>query len=163
VLEDMKTMGVSRKKLKDILDSRLRNKSEVRLLTKGDFKVPAFNEETFEDQIKRLKLEDPIQAAKVSSEIRQALRAMDRLRKRLRRIDLNDTRDFLDGKINSILFPTISRLRGDESPSGIAEVQTAELPVPQGLDTPVNTNIINQSIGNVQNDLLRQIELQKLI
>ena len=163
VLEDMKTMGVSRKKLKDILDSRLRNKSEVRLLTKGDFKVPAFNEETFEDQIKRLKLEDPIQAAKVSSEIRQALRAMDRLRKRLRRIDLNDTRDFLDGKINSILFPTISRLRGDESPSGIAEVQTAELPVPQGLDTPVDTNIINQSIGNVQNDLLRQIELQKLI
>ena len=163
VLEDMKTMGVSRKKLKDILDSRLRNKSEVRLLTKGDFKVPAFNEKTFEDQIKRLKLEDPIQAAKVSSEIRQALRAMDRLRKRLRRIDLDDTRDFLDGKINSILFPTISRLRGDESPSGIAEVQTAELPVPQGLDTPVNTNIINQSIGNVQNDLLRQIELQKLI
>ena len=39
----------------------------------------------------------------------------------------------------------------------------SELPVPQGLDTPVNTNIINQSIGNVQNDLLRQIELQKLI
>lgn len=163
VLEDMKTMGVSRKKLKDILDSRLRNKSEVRLLTKGDFKVPAFNEETFEDQIKRLKLEDPIQAAKVSSEIRQALRAMDRLRKRLRRVDLNDTRDFLDGKINSILFPTISRLRGDETPSGVATVQTAELPVPQGLDTPVNTNIINQNIGNVQNDILRQIELQKLI
>jgi len=163
VLEDMKTMGVSRKKLKDILDSRLRNKSEVRLLTKGDFKVPAFNEETFEDQIKRLKLEDPIQAAKVSSEIRQALRAMDRLRKRLRRIDLDDTRDFLDGKINSILFPTISRLRGDDTPSGIAEVQTAKLPVPQGLDTPINTSIVNQSIGNVQNDLLRQIELQKLI
>jgi len=163
VLEDMKTMGVSRKKLKDILDSRLRNKSEVRLLTKGDFKVPAFNEKTFEDQIKRLKLEDPIQAAKVSSEIRQALRAMDRLRKRLRRVDLNDTRDFLDGKINSILFPTISRLRGDETPSGVATVQTAELPVPQGLNTPVNTNIINQNIGNVQNDILRQIELQKLI
>ena len=37
VLEDMKTMGVSRKKLKDILDSRLRNKSEVRLLTKWRF------------------------------------------------------------------------------------------------------------------------------
>ena len=163
VLEDMKTMGVSRRKIKDILDSRLRNKSEVKQLTRGDFKVPAFSEKTFEDQIKRLRLEDPIQAAKVSSEVRQALRAMERLRKRLRRVDLDDTRDFLDGKINSILFPTISRLRGDEIPSGIAEVQTAELPVPQGLDTPVNTNIINQSIGNVQNDLLRQIELQKLI
>mgnify|MGYP003116705766 FL=1 len=162
VLEDMKTMGVSRRKLKNILDSRLRNKSEVRQLTKGDFKVPAFNEETFEDQIKRLKLEDPIQAAKVSSEVRQALRAMERLRKRLRRIDLDDTRDFLDGKINSILFPTISRLRGDEPVTSTQETQKAELPVPIGLDTPINTNIINQSIGNVQNDLLRQIELQKL-
>ena len=162
VLEDMKTMGVSRRKLKNILDSRLRNKSEVRQLTKGDFKVPAFNEETFEDQIKRLKLEDPIQAAKVSSEVRQALRAMERLRKRLRRIDLDDTRDFLDGKINSILFPTISRLRGDEPVTSTQATQKAELPVPIGLDTPINTNIINQSIGNVQNDLLRQIELQKL-
>ena len=112
--------------------------------------------------IKRLKLEDPIQAAKVSSEIRQALRAMERLRKRLRRIDLDDTRDFLDGKINSILFPTISRLRGDEPVTSTQETQKAELPVPIGLDTPINTNIINQSIGNVQNDLLRQIELQKL-
>ena len=162
VLEDMKTMGVSRRKLKNILDSRLRNKSEVRQLTKGDFKVPAFNEETFEDQIKRLKLEDPIQAAKVSSEVRQALRAMERLRKRLRRIDLDDTRDFLDGKINSILFPTISRLRGDEPVTSTQTTQKAELPVPIGLNTPINTNIINQSIGNVQNDLLRQIELQKL-
>ena len=28
-----------------------------------NFKVPAFNEETFEELISRLKLEDPIQAA----------------------------------------------------------------------------------------------------
>ena len=88
---------------------------------------------------------------------------MNRLRDRLDRVDLDDSREETDAKINSILFPTISRLRGDETPSGIATVQKVELPIPQGLNTPVNTNIINQSIGNVQNDLLRQIELQKLI
>lgn len=163
VLQDMKTMGVSSRKVEDILESRLRNKSEVEQLIDGDFKIPAFNEKTFEDQMKRLRIEDPIQAAKVASEVRQALRAMDRLRDRIDRFDLDDNRDEIDARINVVLFPTISRLRGDEAPSGIATVQTAELPVPQGLDTPVNTNVINQSIGNVQNDLLRQIELQKLI
>ena len=163
VLQDMKTMGVSSRKVEDILEKRLRNKSEVEQLIDGEFKVPGFSEETFDDLVDRLKIEDPIQAAKVASEIRQSVRAMERLRRRLRRVDLDDSREEVDNKINSILFPTISRFRGDESPSGIATVQAVELPVPQGLDTPVNTNIINQSIGNVQNDLLRQIELQKLI
>ena len=163
VLQDMKTMGVSSRKVEDILEKRLRNKSEVSQLIEGDFKVPGFSEETFEDLVNRLRIEDPIQAAKVGSEIRQTIRVMNRLRDRLDRVDLDDSREEIDAKINSILFPTISRLRGDETPSGIATVQKVELPVPQGLNTPVNTNIINQSIGNVQNDLLRQIELQKLI
>jgi len=163
VLKDMKTMGVSSRKVEDILEKRLRNKSEVEQLIDGEFKVPGFSEETFDDLVDRLKIEDPIQAAKIASEIRQSVRAMERLRRRLRRVDLDDSREEVDNKINSILFPTISRFRGDESPSGIATVQAVELPVPQGLDTPVNTNIINQSIGNIQNDLLRQIELQKLI
>jgi len=163
VLQDMKTMGVSSRKVEDILEKRLRNKSEVEQLIDGEFKVPGFSEETFDDLIDRLKIEDPIQAAKVASEIRQSVRAMERLRRRLRRVDLDDSREEVDNKINSILFPTISRFRGDESPSGIATVQAVELPIPQGLDTPINTSIVNQSIGNVQNDLLRQIELQKLI
>jgi hypothetical protein len=162
VLQDMKTMGVSSRKVEDILESRLRNKSEVEQLVDGDFKVPSFNEKTFEDQIKRLRIEDPVQAAKVAAEIRQALRAMDRLRDRIDRFDLDDNRDEIDSRINAVLFPTISRLRGDESPSGIATVQTAELPLPQGLATPINTSIINQNIGNVQNDILKQIELRKL-
>ena len=162
VLQDMKTMGVSSRKVEDILEKRLRNKSEVEQLIDGEFKVPGFSEETFDDLVDRLKIEDPIQAAKVASEIRQSVRAMERLRRRLRRVDLDDSREEVDNKINSILFPTISRFRGDESPSGIATVQAVELPVPIGLDTPINTSIVNQSIGNVQNDLLRQIELQKL-
>ena len=163
VLKDMKTMGVSSRKVEDILEKRLRNKSEVAQLIDGDFKVPGFSEETFDDLVNRLRIEDPIQAAKVASEIRQSVRAMERLRTRLRRIDLDDSREEIDQKINSILFPTISRFRGEEPLINTQTTQTVELPVPQGLDTPVNTGIVNQSIGNVQNDLLRQIELQKLI
>ena len=65
------------------------------------------SEETFDDLVDRLKIEDPIQAAKVASEIRQSVRAMERLRRRLRRVDLDDSREEVDNKINSILFPTI--------------------------------------------------------
>ena len=162
VLQDMKTMGVSSRKVEDILEKRLRNKSEVEQLIDGEFKVPGFSEETFDDLVDRLKIEDPIQAAKVASEIRQSVRAMERLRRRLRRVDLDDSREAVDNKINSILFPTISRFRGEDPVTSTQTTQKAELPVPIGLDTPINTNIINQSIGNVQNDLLRQIELQKL-
>jgi hypothetical protein len=162
VLQDMKTMGVSSRKVEDILEKRLRNKSEVEQLIDGEFKVPGFSEETFDDLVDRLKIEDPIQAAKVASEIRQSVRAMERLRRRLRRVDLDDSREEVDNKINSILFPTISRFRGEDPVTSTQTTQKVELPVPIGLDTPINTNIINQSIGNVQNDLLRQIELQKL-
>ena len=158
----MKTMGVSSRKVEDILEKRLRNKSEVEQLIDGEFKVPGFSEETFDDLVDRLKIEDPIQAAKVASEISQSVRAMERLRRRLRRVDLDDSREEVDNKINSILFPTISRFRGEDPVTSTQTTQKAELPVPIGLDTPINTNIINQSIGNVQNDLLRQIELQKL-
>jgi len=162
VLQDMKTMGVSSRKVEDILEKRLRNKSEVEQLIDGEFKVPGFSEETFDDLVDRLKIEDPIQAAKVASEIRQSVRAMERLRRRLRRVDLDDSREEVDSKINSILFPTISRFRGEDPITNTQTTQKAELPVPMGLDTPINTSIVNQSIGNVQNDLLRQIELQKL-
>ena len=50
-----------------------------------------------------------------------------------------------------------------ETTEAIGIEQIAELPVPQGLDTPVDTNIINQSIGNVQNNILREIERLKLV
>ena len=164
VLKDMETMGVSSRKLEEILENRLRNKSEVEQLIDGEFKIPGFNEKTFEDQIDRLRIEDPIQAAKIASEVRQAIRAMNRLRRRLRRVDLDDNREEIDGKINEILFPTISRFRGDEPTSGIATIQSAELPAPIQIGTPINASLVNQTVGGnlLGNDILRQIELAKL-
>ena len=40
----------------------------------------------------------------------------------------------------------------------------AELPVPEGLNTPINTSLLNQTVGGnlLGNDILRQIELLKL-
>ena len=164
-LKDMKTMGVSSKKVEDILEKRLRNKSEVKELIDGDFKVPGFSEETFEDLVDRLKIEDPIQAAKVASEVRTAIRTMNRLRKRIKRIDLDDSREDVDSRINEILFPTVSRLRETPVNTGVRQVaQTVELPAPAQIGTPINTSLVGQTIGGnlLGSDILKQIELLKL-
>jgi hypothetical protein len=71
---------------------------------------------------------------------------MDRLRRRLRRVDLDDNREEIDGKINEILFPTISRFRGDEPTSGIATIQPAELPADQRAAIQPSGNVIAQTI-----------------
>ena len=145
-LDDMKLMGVSRFKLNDILESRL-TKSEVKNFQRNNFKVPAFNEKTFEELISRLKLEDPIESEKISFEIKQAIRGMERLRRRLRRIKLDDTRESLDRRINEILFPRISSLREsrDEFVPTISEPKV-DLPVSVGIGTSTSPQIVAQTI-----------------
>ena len=126
-LADMETMGVSSFTIKDLLEKRL-TRSEIKNLLNGEFKVPGFSEETFEDNINKLNLEDPIQAAKLSSEIRSAIFSMDNLRKSLKFTNFRESRDELDKKINRILYPTIKLFR--EEPVGIETVEPkAELPL----------------------------------
>jgi hypothetical protein len=147
VLEDMETMGVSSRKLEEILENRLRNKSEVEQLIDGEFKVPGFSEETFEDQIDRLRIEDPVQAAKISFEINQAIRSMNNVRDRLDIFDLDNSRDELDSKINEILFPTISLSRIlEDAPTATVVEPKAELPTDQRAAIQPSGNVIAQTI-----------------
>ena len=165
VLQDMKTMGVSSSKVEDILEKRLRNKSEVEQLIDGEFKVPGFSEETFEDLVERLRLEDPVQAAQISFQINQAIRAMNNVRDRLDIFNLDKSREDLDSKINEILFPSVTISRALEDNRGVAEVEPkAELPVPVQIGTPINTSLVGQTIGGnlLGSDILKQIELLKL-
>ena len=165
VLQDMKTMGVSSSKVEDILEKRLRNKSEVEQLIDGEFKVPGFSEETFEDLVERLRLEDPVQAAQISFQINQAIRAMNNVRDRLDIFNLDKSREDLDSKINEILFPSVTISRALEDNRGVAEVEPkAELPVPVQIGTPINASLASQTIGGnlLGSDILKQIELLKL-
>jgi hypothetical protein len=143
-LADMETMGVSSFTIKDLLEKRL-TRSEIKNLLNGEFKVPGFSEETFEDNINKLNLEDPIQAAKLSSEIRSAIFSMDNLRKSLKFTNFRESRDELDKKINRILYPTVKLFR--EEPVGIETVEPkAELPADPNLTTQPSSQVIAQTV-----------------
>ena len=145
VLEDMETMGISKFKLEDILDDRL-TKSEVRNFEDKTFKVPGFSETAFEALIGRLKLEDPLEAARISSEIRSAIISMDILRDRLSLIKLSTSREDLEKRINTILFPKIERFRElRETPPSVSEPK-AELPTDQRAAIQPSSNVIAQTI-----------------
>ena len=147
VLQDMKTMGVSSSKVEEILEKRLRNKSEVEQLIDGEFKVPGFSEETFEELIGRLRIEDPVQAAQISFQINQAIRAMNNVRDRLDIFDLDNSRDELDSKINEILFPTVSLSRIlEDAPTATAVEPKAELPADQRAAIQPSGSVIAQTI-----------------
>jgi len=145
VLEDMETMGISKFKLEDILDDRL-TKSEVRNFEDKTFKVPGFSETAFEALIGRLRLEDPLEAARISSEIRSAIISMDILRDRLSFIKLSTSREDLEKRINRILFPKIERFRElRETPPSVSEPK-AELPADQRAAIQPSGNVIAQTI-----------------
>ena len=147
VLQDMKTMGVSSSKVEEILEKRLRNKSEVEQLIDGEFKVPGFSEETFEELVGRLRIEDPVQAAQISFQINQAIRAMNNVRDRLDIFDLDNSRDELDSKINEILFPTVSLSRIlEDAPTATAVEPKAELPADQRAAIQPSGSVIAQTI-----------------
>ena len=143
-LDDMRTMGVSRFKLEEILGDRL-TKSEIRNFEDRTFKVPGFSEETFEKLIDRLRLEDPVQAAKIASEIRSSILTMDILRDRLGFIKLNTSRDDLDKKINRILFPKIEIFRSREDTPAVEEEPKVELPADPNLANAPSSQIIAQT------------------
>ena len=84
-------------------------KSEVDKLVNGEFKVPSFSEKTFREQLRRLEIEDPIQAAKVELEIDQALESMREVTSDLRGTSLEDTRESVDRAINLTLFPFFAK------------------------------------------------------
>ena len=145
VLEDMETMGISKFKLEDILDDRL-TKSEVRNFEDKTFKVPGFSETAFEALIGRLRLEDPLEAARISSEIRSAIISMDILRDRLSLVKLSTSREDLEKRINTILFPKIERFRElRETPPSVSEPK-AELPADPKLTTQPSSQVLAQTV-----------------
>jgi hypothetical protein len=161
VIKDMEAMGADVDDIEEKIGKRLKNKKRLSALMNGEYRAPSISEARIEGLFDRLYEENPTEAARVEDEFDTAVEIFEDLRFDLEAIELGEGIDTFREFINFTLNPPSGP--ATETTEAIGIEQIAELPVPQGLDTPVNTNIINQSIGNVQNDLLRQIELQKLI
>ena len=90
----------------------------------------------------------------VTKEILEGIELFDEINEELDDVFTDPT---LDIRELPTTFAAVNR--DDTVPAAVAD-----LPIPQGLDTPVNTSLLNQTVGGnlLGNDILRQIELLKL-
>ena len=150
-LKNAETLGVSKTKLRRILEERL-TQTESKLLLKGIFKPPSYSENAFKSIEKRLKKEDPFAGIRIGNENDTVMDIYSDLRKDLRKYKLGGSTDSLNDIIDSILSPDVEEVRDLRSdlaaPTGtlITEKQ-AVLPVSPALTTPVNNTIVNNQMA----------------
>ena len=167
-LENAKTLGISKNKLKKILEDRL-TKTEAKLLLKGEFKPPSYSENAFKAIEKRLKKEDPLEGIKKANENDTVMEIYDDLKKDLKKYKLGGSTDNLNLTIDFILSPDVEEVRNLRSdlaaPTGTLITETkAVLPVDVNKDVPVNPSLFagNVNIGTQYNLLTNDQKFDKL-
>ena len=150
-LKNAETLGVSKLKLRKILEERL-TKTESKLLLKGIFKPPSYSENAFKSIEKRLKKEDPFAGIRIGNENDLVMDIYSDLRKDLKKYKLGGSTDTLNDAIDSILSPDVEEVRDLRSdlaaPTGTLITETqAVLPVSPALTTPVNNTIVNNQMA----------------
>ena len=146
-LNNAKTLGISKVKLKRILEDRL-TQTETKLLLKGVFKPPTFSESAFDAISKRLRKEDPFKAIEVKNQNDLVMDIYEDLRKDLKRFKLGQSLDFLNFTIEDILSPGVERTRDLsldlKTPTGtLFETDTqAVLPVDPNKDAVISNQVV---------------------
>ncbi len=151
-LKNAETLGVSKLKLRKILEERL-TKTESKLLLKGIFKPPSYSENAFKAIEKRLKKEDPFAGIRIGNENDLVMDIYSDLRKDLKKYKLGGSTDTLNDAIDSILSPDVEEVRDLRSdlaaPTGTLVTETqAVLPVDPRKDTAINKQIASASVPN---------------
>jgi len=167
-LKNAETLGVSKSKLKKILEERL-TKTESKLLLKGIFKAPSYSENAFKSIEKRLKKEDVFEGIRIGNENDTVMEIYDDLKKDLKKYKLGGSTDLLNDAIDSLLSPGVEEVRDLRSdlapPTGnlIAETK-AVLPVDQNKNVPVDANLFanNINVGTQFNLLTNDQKFDKL-
>ena len=151
-LKNAETLGVSKLKLRKILEERL-TKTESKLLLKGIFKPPSYSENAFKSIEKRLKKEDPFAGIRIGNENDLVMDIYSDLRKDLKKYKLGGSTDTLNDAIDSILSPDVEEVRDLRSdlaaPTGTLITETqAVLPVDPRKDNAINKQIVSASVPN---------------
>jgi hypothetical protein len=167
-IENAKTLGISKNKLKKILEERL-TKTEAKLLLKGIFKPPSYSENAFKAIEKRLKKEDPLEGIRKANENETVMEVYDDLKKDLKKYKLGGSTDNLNLTIDYILSPDVEEVRNLKSdlapPTGTLITETkAVLPVDVNKNVPVNANLFanNINVGTQFNLLPNAVKFDKL-
>jgi hypothetical protein len=151
-LKNAETLGVSKTKLKKILEERL-TQTESKLLLKGIFKPPSYSENAFKSIEKRLKKEDPFAGIRIGNENDLVMDIYSDLRKDLKKYKLGGSTDTLNDVIDSILSPDVEEVRDLRSdlaaPTGTLITETqAVLPVDPRKDTAINNQVVSAAVPN---------------
>jgi len=154
-LKNAETLGVSKLKLRKILEERL-TKTESKLLLKGIFKPPSYSENAFKSIEKRLKKEDPFAGIRIGNENDLVMDIYSDLRKDLKKYKLGGSTDTLNDAIDSILSPDVEEVRDLRSdlaaPTGTLITETqAVLPVDQNKNTAIDNRVVSASVPNRTN------------
>ena len=150
-LENAKELGVTKNKLRKILEERL-TKTDTKLLLKGTFKPPSYSEGAFEAISNRLKKENLLEGIKVEQQNDVVMDIFGDLKKDLRKFKLGNSTDALNDAIDNLLSPGVEEARDLISqtiaPTGGAILERqAVLPVSPALTTPVNNTIVNNQMA----------------
>jgi hypothetical protein len=151
-LKNAETLGISKLKLRKILEERL-TKTESKLLLKGIFKPPSYSETAFKAIEKRLKKEDPFEGIRIGNQNDLVMDIYDDLRKDLKKYKLGGSTNTLNDAIDSILSFDVEEVRDLRSdlaaPTGTLSAETqAVLPVDPKKDTAINNQVVSASVPN---------------
>ena len=144
-VEDARTLGVSRRKIQDILEDRV-TKTEADSILRGRFKVPTYSEAAFNSLFERLKVEDPDRAFDIRRQNDAVQRIFDDVKNRLGRVRLDQPIDEVDSFIEEILSPDVREFRREDlvAPQTGIPAQRPDLGPGNITGTPVNTGILSQ-------------------
>lgn len=165
IIQDGQAMGIDEGELEDILQERLKNKSEVNALMNGEYRPPSYSEKRFDALIDRLEEEDSDAAGRVEAEIENVRDVMDEVKGDLDGSDLTEPKELFDREIDLLLTPSVIEFR-DKDQGPAQPQQPATLPVDPRASIQPNPSVVQvtnplQTAG--LGDILRQQERLKLI
>ena len=142
VLKDGVTVGIDQTDLKDVVQTRLNNKTETKLLFNGVYKVPTYNEKAFDSLVKRLERENSFLATKVESQIDAVKDIYRELNREFKNFDLETSKDEFENILNRTLTPGVREIRRQPQPT-INILPSSSTPIAPG--TPFSYNAPNPS------------------
>jgi hypothetical protein len=145
-LNDAKSLGISRGKLRKTLEGRL-TKTESNTLLRGRFKPPTYSKEAFNAIYQRLKREDPTAAGEIRRKNKTVQGIFDDLNNKLRRVKLGTSVDEIQNLIDEVLSPDVKEFR---SQNLVAPTINSTPPPQATLQTPNLTQGTTAAVQNQQ-------------
>jgi hypothetical protein len=149
VLKDGVTVGIDETDLKDVVQTRLNNKTETKLLFNGVYKVPTYNEKAFDSLIRRLERENSFLATKVESQIEVVKDIYRDLNKEFKNFDLQTPKDEFENILNRTLTPGVREIRRQPQPT-LNVLPSSSAPTTPGTPFTINTPAVSPNLGATQ-------------